>query len=256
MQRYVVQLLADLEMAARHAPTVGAYAMRPPFFEEDEDHLEPRYQVTMLRLCDLFGLTAGVFPPQERLTKSQVTKLLTSIEALWRSWGINWTCPRQLSARRRYTVMTEHMQNELVGYHPDYGADVDFCARHAEHICPFGENGECRCRQADEDARRFVEDWESEHYEETLPGTLSPSQEFQNWLTKDEPCELDWDYDQERAHWRRFAADEEQLAWLYFYRPDFNAELRGEDPEPAPDDFDDFDWDHDPDFREGIDLPF
>jgi hypothetical protein len=82
-------------------------------------------------------------------------------------------------------------------------------------------------------------------------------QEFYNWLRQDEPSEFDWDVDEEREAWRKFTVEEDVMAWLYFYRPDVNAELQGDEPEPSPEDFDDFEWD---DFRDDKDdefpLPF
>ncbi|MCB0573569.1 MAG: hypothetical protein KDC61_03270, partial [Saprospiraceae bacterium] len=64
-----------------------------------------------------------------------------------------------------------------------------------------------------------------------------------------------WDFDEARDRWRQFTADDSD-EWLYFYRPDVGATLQGDDPEPQPGDFDDFDWDDSGHYDDDITLPF
>ncbi len=256
MKRYLAHLLADLETAVRHAPEPSSYAFRSPFRDDDDtrtDGLHVRY----VRLCDLFGLQPDAFPPVERLTKTHVTDLLNALEKLWRAWHITWNCPSRLTARPRYTLMVEWMYRETVSYHPDFGAEIDFCCYREQGICPMGNAGNCFCKEVEDIARQDVEAWEEFHREQTKESEPSPVQEFYNWLRADEPSEFDWDLDEEQEAWKKFTADEDAMAWLYFYRPDMNAELQGDEPEPSPEDFDDFDWMDDSDYLDDdFPLPF
>ena len=127
MKRYLAHLLADLETAVRHAPEPSSYAFRSPFRDDDDDTRTDGLHVRYVRLCDLFGLQSDAFPPVERLTKAQVTDVLNTLEKLWRAWHITWNCPSRLTARPRYTLMVEWMYRETVSYHPDFGAEIDFC---------------------------------------------------------------------------------------------------------------------------------
>ncbi len=257
MKRYLAQLLADLETATRHAPGPSSYAFRSPFPEEDDNQRMDSIHARYTRLCELFNIAPDAFPPVDRLTKSQVSDLLTAMETLWRAWRISWECPARLTARRRYTLMVDWMCRETVRYHHDFGAEIDFCCYRDQGICPFGENGACFCQEIEDAARHDVETWEEYHRERQEPERVSPVDEFYEWLRQDEPSGFDWDYDETRERWRQFIAEEDADAWLYFYRPDINAELQGEEPSSSPDDFDDFDWDGQDDYDDDdITLPF
>ena len=253
MQRYLSHLLADLEIAARNAPATSTYRFRHPF-DDEEERDAPAYQVRYVRLCDLFGLPPGIFPPSERLTKDQVAALLTAIEALWRAWSVDWDCPPRLSARRRYAVMVERMEQDSVRYNHELGASVNFCDRRADGACPFSDRSQCWCDELDACARHDLEIWENAHdLDDFAQKRSSPLEEFRQWLD-DGASELPpWDLDAERERWRRFMADEDPMAWLYFYDPRRSLELQDEAPEPQPGDFDDFDW-YDEDDLE--DMPF
>lgn len=256
MKRYLVQLLADLETAARHAPEPSSYAFRSPFPEEDDDTRTDGMHVRYVRLFELFDLAPNAFPPVERLTKAQVSDLLSAMERLWRAWRISWECPSRLSARRRYTTMVEWMYRESVRYHHDFGAEIDFCCYRQEGICPFGDVGNCFCKEVEDSVSHDVQIWEEYQREQMESAKLSPVEEFNEWIRDDDPCEFEWDFDEDRDRWRRFVADDDAMAWLYFYRPDMNAELQGDDPEPSPEDFDDFDWNSKNDMDEDFSLPF
>ncbi len=242
MKRYLAHLLADLETAARHAPEPSSYAFRTPFRDEEEERAAGVLHTRYIRLCDLFGLPADAFPPVERLTKLQVTEVLTALETLWRAWKIDWECPTALTARRRYTLMVQWMYRETVPYHHDFGAEIDFCCYREQGVCPFGSGGRCSCQEMEDLARHDVEIWEEYHREQQEGASVSPVQDLYNWLRQDEPCLFEWECDETRDRWKNFVSEEDLLAWLYFYRPDVSAELNGEEPEPTPEDFEDFDW--------------
>lgn len=244
MKRYLAHLLADIETAARCAPEPSSYAFRSPFRDEDEE--EPRNEalhVRYVRLNELFGLPADAFPPVDRLTKLQVAELLDAVEKLWRAWRVRWDCPDRLTARPRYTLMVDWMYHETISYHHDFGAEIDFCQRRTEGICPMGNGGNCFCQEVEDMARHDAEVWEEYHRMEQEPEKSSPVEDLYNWLRADQPDAFDWEMDDDRQTWQQFAAEEDALAWLYFYRPDVHAELQGEEPEPSPEDFDDFEWD-------------
>jgi hypothetical protein len=247
MQRYLIQLMADLENATRLAPVANSYSFLSSSFEDEEGDSGAMY-VRLLRLCDLFELSPDAFPPVERLTKVQVADVLNALEKLWRAWQISWECPPRLSARRRYSVMVEWMRREGVRYHPDRGASLDFCEHREQGGCPFGNAEKCWCAEIEASARHDLEIWEQARteYDENGGPSLGPVDDFFNWLNADGPSSANaWDEEEEEQRWRPFMVDEDSNDWLYFYRPEMNASLLGEEPLPSPEDFDDFDW-HDP----------
>jgi len=244
MQRYVAHLLSDLETATRNAPAASSYRFRHPF-DEEEERDAPAYQLRYTRLCDLFGLPTGIFPPSERLTKDHVSLLLSAIEALWRAWNIGWECPPSLTARRRYTVMVEYMEQDPVRYSHEYGSSLNFCDRRAEGICPFGENGQCWCDELDACARHDLEIWENARdFDGAAERAFSAVEDFHHWLEGNQADLPPWELDEERERWNRFVADEtrEPIAWLYFFDPRRSQEFEAEPPEPNPEDFEDFEW--------------
>lgn len=136
MQRYVSQLLTDLETATRNAPASSTYRFRHPF-DNDDERDAPAYQLRYTHLNELFGLPSGIFPPSERLTKEQLTALLTAIENLWRAWTVSWDCPPRLTARRRYTVMVEILEQDSIPYNYESGAMINFAAGALKNPVPL-----------------------------------------------------------------------------------------------------------------------
>lgn len=254
MQRYLTHLLADLETAMRNAPVASSYRFRHPFDEEEREG--PAYQSRFVRLHELFGLPAGIFPPSERLTKDQITALLTAIENLWRAWRVGWECPPRLTARRRYAIMVERMEQDNVRYNHEFGAEINFCDRRADGLCPFSDPGQCWCDELDACARHDLEVWESARdLDEAVDWRPSPLEELRRWLD-DTRCDLPpWDVDVRTERWQQFTADD-SLAWLYFYDPRRGLDIADEAPEPSPEDFEDFEWYDDDDDDDYGELPF
>ncbi len=253
MQRYLTHLLADLETATRNAPAASTYRFRHPF-DDFEDGDVPAYQSRYVRLSELFGFSSGIFPPSERLTKDQITALLTAIEALWRAWNVSWECPPRLTARRRYTIMVERMEQDSVRYNHEFGASVDFCDHRADGVCPFAETSQCWCAELEACARHDLEIWENareiDDFSEPKP---SPVEEFRQWLDDGRSALPPWEVDEDRERWKQFLAVDESMGWLFFYDPARSRELADEIPEPSPEDFDDFEWHNEEDYD---DLPF
>jgi hypothetical protein len=256
MQRYLTHLLADLETATRNAPAVSTYRFRHPF-DDIEDGDAPAYQSRFVRLCDLFGLAPGIFPPSERLTKDQLTALLTAIEALWHAWNVSWECPARLTARRRYAIMVERMEQDSVRYNHEFGATVDFCDCRADGQCPFADRNQCWCEELEACAKHDLEIWENAHELDELDDFTeykpNPVQEFREWLDDDDDILFPWEVDEERERWQAFMPKDETEGWLFFYDPARGRALNDETPEPSPEDFDDFEWLDEEDYGE---LPF
>lgn len=259
MQRYLNHLLADLETATRNAPATSLYRFRHPFDSEEERDTSAM-QVRYVRLCDLFGLSPGIFPPSERLTKDQVATLLSAIERLWRAWNIDWDCPPRLTARRRYTVMVERMEQDPVRYSHEFGTTINFCDRRAEGGCPFGEGAPCWCDELEACARHDQETWEhATELDFSADKPVSPVEELRRWLNNEpsNPLPIWMDDDEEDDYrWKQLTSDSEALAWLFFYDPQRARELQDEHPEPSPEDFEDFDWYPDDDEEDYGELPF
>ncbi len=254
MQRYLIHLLADLETATRSAPASSTYRFRHPF-DDDAERDSPAYQIRFVRMCDLFGLSPGIFPPSERLTKDQLSALLTAIETLWRAWHIRWDCPPRLTARRRYAEMVERMEQDAVPYHHEDGTEINFCDHREDGVCPFSDRSQCWCEELDACARHDLEIWEKAHELDECTGTgSSPVEELRRWLDDGEEDLPPWEADEDRERWQQFTADDDAMAWLFFYDPRRGQALMDEIPEPSPEDFEDFEWfDEDEDYS---DFPF
>ncbi len=256
MQRYLNQLLADVEMAARSAPEYISKRVIARFMDDD-DELDLPTAPRNVRLCDLFGLNRYAFPPSEKLTKKQLTSLLTGIENLWRSWNIRWAAPPRLTARPRYNIMVEKMTAEKIPYDYEYGASIDFCAERDAGKCPFGDENLCHCREIESNAQAFVESWEEDRRERFLNDDEifkeSPVQALDRWLHGDQTFLEPWMIDEEKERFTQFMAEEEMMAWLYFYQPR-HPEIFDEEDFLTPEDFEDFEWGND--YDEEVDLPF
>jgi hypothetical protein len=253
MQRYISQLLADLETAVRNAPASSSYRFRHPLEQEESDQ---QYGNQRLHLQELFGLARGIFPPVERLTKRQVTEILTVLENLWDAWFVGWDCPPSLTARRRYTLMVEYMEREQVLFHHDYGADIDFCANRAEGICPFVDHTQCWCASR-EASKPGVDNKENNPPAVTPPENTVPSPlaDFDRWLGRGKHTTFMDDNAEAEDQWRAAIIPEDTRAWLYFFDPHRGQSWLHDLTEPSADDFDDFEWKTDYDAGE-YDLPF
>ena len=255
MQRYLTHLLADLEAATRNAPAASTYRFRHPFDDDDERNA-PSYQLRYVRLSELFGLAPGIFPPSEKLTKDHITALLTAIETLWRAWNVDWECPPRLTARRRYTIMVDRMENDSVQYNHEFGASINFCDHRTEGHCPFSDHAQCWCDELDACARHDYEIWQDAHeLDDFSERKQSPTEDFRRWLDNGAADLPPWDIDASADRWQKFMGDDESLAWLYFYDPQRSNEMTDEGPEPSPEDFEDFEW-HSDDDEDYDELPF
>lgn len=255
MQRYLNQLQADIENAIRSAPEHISMRVIHPFSDEEERSTSISRH---LRLSDLFGLNRYAFPPSERLTKKQLTALLQAIEQLWRAWSIRWSAPPRLTARPRYTIMVEKMTSEKVDYHYEFGADIDFCSDKEHGKCPFGQDGTCFCKEMEASEAEYTDtlaldfpghfdDFQREHQE-------SPSESLERWLYGDDAYFQPWLLEEGKERWTEFMAEEEMMAWLYFYQPRHPEIFEEEEELLSPEDFEDFDWDDD--FDVDMELPF
>ncbi len=255
MQRYVTQLLTDLETATRNAPASSTYRFRHPF-DNDDERDAPAYQLRYVHLNELFGLPTGIFPPSERLTKEQLTALLTAIENLWRAWTVSWDCPPRLTARRRYTVMVEILEQDSIPYNYESGAAINFCSRRGEKTCPFGDSGQCWCDELDACVQHDMDTWEDGlEFQDIAPRTSSPVEELRKWLDADKPDLSPWEIDEQPDHWNELMHDEDNLTWLFFYDQHRNQDLdEAAEDQPSPEDYEDFDWHSEED--EFGDLPF
>ena len=138
--------------------------------------------------------------------------------------------------------MVERMEHDTVQYSHEFGASINFCDRREEGGCPFSDRSQCWCDELDACARHDLEIWENAHDMDCYtPREPSPLEELRHWLDEDLADLAPWDVDETRERWRLFTADDD-LAWLYFYDP---RRLTDDDPdpEPGPEDFEDFHWD-------------
>ena len=158
MERYLQYLHADIEALIEQAPLSQEKRWPPPYFEEDD---MPDIPLRMVKICDLIGLPAEAFPPENRLTDLQVIELVESIDDLWTSWLLHWEIPFNLPLRKQYTALVKEFNGAPIAYHPEDGGEIHICQFHQGKECPFQPNdSHCNCREMEESAKHDIALWE------------------------------------------------------------------------------------------------
>jgi hypothetical protein len=271
MQRYINQVLADLEVATSNAPEVSSFRYVPRFMDEDDEEEKNFVNTKNILLYELFGIGVDIFPPVERLTRSQVVAFLTAFEKLWKAWNITWQCPPQLTARKIYTIMASKMSTFKVDYSQEEGGVVDFCEGRTSKTCMFGDINDCQCllieKIKNEDESLFITGNENEktsvhtdwfkgeadmmvEIEKSAEGILA----LHRWFFGEEDGIFNpWEEDEAEEKWHEFVdTDEESVSWLYFFQKEDDYE---DEFDINPEDFEDFEWNSDP-YDGDYDLPF
>jgi hypothetical protein len=236
MDRYIHYLLDDLEKAALQAPELSEYGWTSGLPDNDPDEQEFE-SASPVKLCQLFGLPAEAFPPQQLLDDRHIERLIEAIERLWNAWHLTWKMPLRLPARKQYSVMVGKMSDELICWHPDAGGVVEICHHEEGGPCPFDPNrSECYCQYIEDIARREVQAWE----EHVRSQGLDPYRE----LTPEEEKEIE---DSERRYRlkKRYGDDWKRY---YYYESSWNEEILEDFHESEDNFFDDLpSWWNEPD---------
>ena len=149
MQRYVDQLIEDLEAAAANPPT-PAYIEAPPHLEEYPDLAELAL-VPYKTIQELTGIDENVFPLIWRITEEHIELINAAIFKVYESLNIELIDkPSFIPPEYLYEALVRNWRM-YIQYLPTSGYDLELCTRNIE-TCPYDEFCEyCNAPEFDED---------------------------------------------------------------------------------------------------------
>ena len=144
MQKYLNHLIADMRQAAKNLPEKPYYDI-PPEAEGIEyviewENAEPK------PMQEWFGIARENFPPPEKLTTEQLTKMVDEILKLWEAYNFEAMLPDGLPVDVAYKVLTDFF-DKPVAWVSEGTSLINFCDADPEH-CPFPEEF-CQCKDFD-----------------------------------------------------------------------------------------------------------
>lgn len=147
MEKYINQLLADLEAAKQNVPPPINYEIlypHHPAIAFDLPHLVA-FDLSGIPLPQLLGISLEQLPPVENLTNEQAEKLVAGILDLWKAFNIvadfpNSNIPIQLI----YKVLREKWITTEIQYMPVGTWHVEFCSYDPTE-CHWGSEY-CTCK--------------------------------------------------------------------------------------------------------------
>lgn len=140
MNRYVTQLLEDIELSAAHAH-LSRWPIKP---DEDEEYdlEEAVFYARRVVLADRIGLPAYSFPPIDCLSEKQAELLASALEDCLHHFGYLPVFPRLVNAVQRYLLLRECLKEEVPVLHQQLWPLA--CCKHQPASCPLGSYcGQC-----------------------------------------------------------------------------------------------------------------
>ncbi|NQV01712.1 MAG: hypothetical protein HQ542_03630 [Bacteroidia bacterium] len=151
MEKYLTQLLEDLEAAANNPPQ-AAYIEIPPHLESLLDAAELAL-VPFKPISEWTRIDPKVFPEMIQLSANQMEKLNQAIFRVLESIHVEIIdIPEKISPERLYDVLT-WCWDDPVQYLPSTGFDLELCTGDP-YNCPYGEL--CDCDINPKDIHRFL----------------------------------------------------------------------------------------------------
>jgi hypothetical protein len=149
MEKYITQLLADLEKAKDHLPPdYDVQIMNPddPALEYGLIGVAEYLNSPYYPLENILGIKAEWFPPANKLNVPQIKALVTKLTALWSAFNYHADFPKKLPVDIRYRLMVEKLKEETQ-YVSDGFIGFEFCHYEPEE-CPFGKEY-CSCKDTE-----------------------------------------------------------------------------------------------------------
>lgn len=145
MQRYIQQLIEDLEEAAKHPPALP-FIEPPPHIENNPVAAELAL-VPFKPIAEWTGIDEKVFPEMYLLSADDAARVNQAILSLLESIGIEIVdIPDNFPPEQLYDILISHW-DEPVQYLPSSGYDLELCTGDPE-TCPYGES--CGCGTYDD----------------------------------------------------------------------------------------------------------
>ncbi len=140
LQRYVEQLIEDLEEAAKNPPPVPY--IEPPTHLENDLWIAELALVPFKTIEEWTGIKHEVFPEMISLNVDQIRLLNAAIFKLLKSINVDLVDkPTDLPDELLYDIITQSWE-DYVQYLPSSGFDWELCSGEPQ-TCPYGEFCDC-----------------------------------------------------------------------------------------------------------------
>ena len=140
MQKYIDQLIADIKQTIKEIDldTPDTEPTIDDILAESERFVENDALVSMFAH---FGFKKEDFPPEDKLSDSQVEKLTFAILIMWAIFNYTAVFPDEIPPRLLYPLLCKRMEEPTLLM--EYGhINIEFCEYNPE-TCPFGKYCDC-----------------------------------------------------------------------------------------------------------------
>ncbi len=157
MNRYIEQLIEDLQAARKFAPK-----QRSRNEMNEEEIWDELVEIDKIideepdrPLQNIFGIDPASFPPIDKLTTEQAQLLSAKILELWAAFNIEASYPKNFPLERFYPMLVEKFRKPFM-YFPMGITGIEFCHYEPEE-CPFGDEY-CMCKEWSVEMMNKIED--------------------------------------------------------------------------------------------------
>jgi len=142
MQSYVDYLLDDIKQAEGNLEDTGfAVTSEADLFDHFMEVERLILDEPMSTIGQTCGLTVEQFPPEEKLTKTQIRKIVRAFYDLLDSWNLKVVIPKKFPEVDKYKLLVPlldrktHIIKNGTGY-------IELCSYEPKE-CPFGKHCDC-----------------------------------------------------------------------------------------------------------------
>ena len=161
MQRYVEQLIEDIEQAAKHPPAKPF--IEPPPHIADDPVISELALTPFKSIEEWAGIKQAAFPGIFKFTDHQIKLLNSAIFKLLDSLNIELVDrPKDLPDEILYDILTEYWDDQ-VQYLPSSGFDWELCTGDPD-TCPYGDFCDCMNELPEEEESPPLENNENEEF--------------------------------------------------------------------------------------------
>lgn len=153
MNRYIHQLIEDLEEAIALAPEREIFCDNYEFdYEDEEDHMSLAYiehylYGKQIPLSEIVQIDQILLPPVEKLNSNHIEKVFPLLEELLNNYGFELDFPEGVPLQLKYELVREVWTEKFV--HMNTGVQaIEFCD-YDFNSCPFGSEL-CECKKFEE----------------------------------------------------------------------------------------------------------
>lgn len=153
MEKYVKYLLSDIAAATQNVPV---YMMEEPdeempFITVEEEEKTARWE----SLGSWIKIKQEWFPPVNRLSESQISRIVAAMHRCLYAFGYIPHFPTGLPIDKQYEVLVDYLNKQVpILIYNSY--QLDFCG-YEPKSCPFGKQY-CQCKVYERWLTRFEED--------------------------------------------------------------------------------------------------